>query len=351
MLVRGIVRRRQRQRRRKHVLPLERIVDVGQIGDALDHQPRRYQQRERKGDLRDDEPSAQASYLERRAAPRTVFQDLAHVGSGPPQRGDQPRKQARANRQEQYEEQHGGIEPYREPERDAPGERHQRTIEGHDRHLGDAEAQKAAHEGYGRRVQDLLEDHSAAPRAKRGLERDLFAPQARASQQEVGDVRTRDQEHQGNRAEHRVEQLGDLVADDLLHEGPDDDGHALIGVGVLCCELCHDPAEVGLALFHGAAFGEAAERRQRGARAAFHGEVSGRQRLPQLLIEGELETVGHDADDFRGLTVESDRATDDVPAAIETILPEPVPDQRHRQRTDQSVLRDERAADDGCRSQ
>ena len=94
--------------------------------------------------------------------------------------------------------------------------------------------------------QHLLEDARAAG-AERGADGELFAPRERASEQQVGDVRAGDQEHEGDGGEEHDERHPH-VADDQLLQRHDDGTPPGVGLGILLLEALRDRVHLRLRL-------------------------------------------------------------------------------------------------------
>ena len=181
-----------------------------------------------------------------RCPPRPPFhrarlaEGLAELRARRLQRGHEPEEHTRQQRHDRRHQQHGAVEPtlsIRGRSAGASARRTRRHSE-RDRNPGDAAEHRQQHA-----FREQLPNEPPPARAQRHAHRDLALAHGGAREQQVGDVRARDEEHRGHGAEHDPERRTERRADDLLGEWSH--GHAVVAVrGVLLLETFRDRAEV-----------------------------------------------------------------------------------------------------------
>jgi hypothetical protein len=172
-----------------------------------------------------------------------------------------------------------------------------------------------------------LPDEPPAARAERGAHGQLALARAGAHQQQVGDVGARDEQHEADRAE-QDDEVGLGAAREGVGERLGEGRAPAVRVGVECAR----------ALGHGAHLGVGLPDRDAGAHQAHDLQevvaavlrvlrVEGHRRPDLAGVQGELELVGHDADDRARAVVDADGAADDVGVGAEALAPEAVLDE------------------------
>ena len=185
-------------------------------------------------------------------------------------------------------------------------------IEPPDENHGEAETDNAADEGQEHALDEQLTNDPPPRRAEGHAHGDLPGAMGRAGQQQVGDVRAGDQQHERDRAHERPEDGFDLRANDAIQKRRDHRRDALVAVLVLLRELRGDVAKLAARLLERHAIGQAAVSHE-GPLLPWppeHGRPL-RHRHPDLALERPLEPVGHDADDRGGDGVDADGFADD----------------------------------------
>ena len=207
-----------------------------------------------------------------------------------------------------------------------------------DRPGGGEQAGGAAHRAEQEAFGQELADEVGAGRAKRGADGDLALALRRARQQQAGDVRARDQQHETDGAEQHQERGAD-AADDLVAQRLQPDGAPRVGLWKVprlplgeCLELGARRREARARLQAGedlevvhVPLGEQVARhveRRRG-----HDE---RREHPDARVLGIVEGSRHDAEDRVRHAVDLDPAADDRRVACQLALPDALADDDQR---------------------
>ena len=148
-------------------------------------------------------------------AARAVLQRRRHVRARVLDDRDRAKQQAGADRDRQREQQHDRIE------RDLVQPRQLRRLqvdEQLDAAVGERGADGAADQRDDQRLRHQLPGHAPGFGAEREADRQLLLPRLGAHQEQVGDVRARDQQHEADRAEQNPQHRAD-VADHINSSG------------------------------------------------------------------------------------------------------------------------------------
>ena len=121
------------------------------------------------------------------------------------------------------------------------------------------EAEDAADQRQQHALDEQLADDAPARRAERHADADLARAVRGAREQQVGDVRARDQQHERDRAHQRPEHDPDLPAVLLLVVGDDPRRDVLVGRRIVVGEPRDDRRQLGLRLRGRDAVGEASD--------------------------------------------------------------------------------------------
>ena len=226
------------------------------------------------------------------------------------------------------------------------------------RPLGQQQSDGAAKHREEHAFGDELAHHVAAARAEREARRDLSSSSGKAREQQVGDVRARDQEHARHGAEEQQITLS-LRADRIVQERHDLDRRRRVDVGRVRRAVAggdrrsspRAPASSdtpGRSRAIGLEKEAAAVQLRRREKRHFAGP-----RDPDLLvIQRERGCgLGQDADDRVGRAVERERLAEHRRIAVEALLPHLLADQHHVLAAGAIFIRREVAADHRLQSQ
>ncbi len=194
------------------------------------------------------------------------------------------------------------------------------AIEERQRRLREHDAERGAEQADDRRLGQQLPDDAQAAGAKRRANRDLAMADRRAREQQVGDVRARDHQHERHRAHHRQDHELDLLGNHPVSQRPDHGAPALVLVRIGGRETANHAAHIGRRLLDRHAGLHPREHLQGAHIAGGRLEVR-RQRHPEALRLREHELRRHDADDRVGKSVDGDRPADDRAIAVVAQLP------------------------------
>src|SRR5205085_826565 len=183
---------------REQVISAKTRIKISQVHEAVDEKPGPDQENERDRDLRDDERAAEALPADAGAGiAAAFFQGVVQIEMRRLTSGGEAEDESGDNSDDESEHQHlridrnrisvGGVGRNETAKNTQPAIREQQTNHA---------AEKREHHAFDQK----LFREARAIRAERKAERYLFVPHRRARQQEIRDVRARDQEHEGNRA-------------------------------------------------------------------------------------------------------------------------------------------------------
>jgi hypothetical protein len=209
--------------------------------------------------------------------------------------------------------------------------------------LSDRESGRAAEDREHHALGEQLPRDTAASRAESMANRNLAAADARARQQQIAEVRTRDQEHERDGA-HEHEQLPPHAADDALLQGHDVDAGSFIELWPLTGQPVTDHAHLRVCLRECRATGEASDHFDEvliAIRSKLRREVRGHD-VVELIAKAER--LRHHADNRIRRTVQIDDGADGSSIAGEQSLPQLIADDHHRWSVGLLVLQRERAA-------
>jgi hypothetical protein len=171
----------------------------------------------------------------------------------------------------------------------------------------------------------------------------------RARQQQVGDVRAGDEQHECDSTHQRPEDGAKLRADDAFVERRDNGRNVLVGVLVLALQLRGDVRELAARLLQAHAVGRASVAHQEPRRAALLPERGGElgHRHPHFRRERPLHAFRHHADDGDRQRVDADGFSDDAAIAGVAALPDAVADHHDRRRAGLIVFRTKASSERG----
>ena len=259
-----LVRQPPRERRHRHcrrVLPrrhhdgegqlavgVEAGIDGGQAHEAVQGEAGADEQDDGQGDFRDDERDAEPLPRASRAgAAAAGAQRIGRIGRRALHRRREAEDQRRHEREQERRQEDAAVERrVGEPRNVGRPERDQRRRAP----AGERERARRADRIEHRRLRQELPHEPPAPRAERLADRDLAVARGRARQQQVGDVRARDEHDEADGAEEDVERrlhVAHRVVLQRRHAG----AHVLVGVGILRRERAGDAADLGVRLLHG----------------------------------------------------------------------------------------------------
>ena len=332
-VLRGAVRRRQRDARLKSALGREAEGDALEAVQALDEEHGPDEEDQGGGDLGDDERVAHA------AVP-----PVAH--RSPSRHGDRragARPENRANRDDREQDRGRRRQPEREeeersvhPDLSGAGDRGGREGE---RGLappgGEDETEPAARRREQQSLEPELPHQVRSGRAERDADGELAGAFRGPDEQEAEQVRERgaeDEDDRGEEQEHRPP----VVADQSVLQRVEAHG-VLAGVigGELFAQRGADRGQLRLRRLAGDAGLQAADESQEVGRASqmAEGIAIGHERDDDVdVAERQGELTGENADDLVGLGVDADGLPDGVGSSAEEPLPEPVGDDRHGRR-------------------
>ena len=200
------------------------------------------------------------------------------------------------------------------------GVRRDAAIEQRQRRLGEDDAERRAEQADDRRLREQLPDDAQAAGAKGGPNRDLAMAYRRPREQQVGDVRAGDHQHERHRAHHRQDHELDLLGNHPVAQRPDHRAPALVLVRIGGRETANHAAHIGRRLLDRHAGLHPREHLQGPHITGSRLEV-GRKRHPEALRLREHELRRHDADDRVGKAVDGNRPAHDGAVAVVSQLP------------------------------
>ena len=183
-----------------------------QIREALDQQPGADHERYRERHLADHERASHATArADRRRSTSRLAQREAEIAEAQMKRRRETEQNARADGDDQRERQHPAVDPDRRGARNARRSRGDEDLEPDPRQRDTRDrADDRQHETLG----DELANQPAAPGAERGAQRKLLVPAFGADQQQVGEIRACDEQHEPHRRLKQPERTAD-AADDV----------------------------------------------------------------------------------------------------------------------------------------
>ena len=300
---------------------VEAGIDVAQLAEACEQQCGADEEHQRERNLGHHEHAERALTCTGRAAPFLLQGDI-DVGARRVQRRHQPEDHARDERDAHREQQrpHVDVNLVRTRNRRCRGARE---------HVSQPRCQQGARDAAGKREQqaldDQLPDNAPASGAQRQSNRDLALTRRSAGEQQVRDIRARDQEHAPDRGKQH-QHWCPCVADDLVFERHQRHaGEVLRGVvggercsrqlgdGQLACDARRETRVDGERV-------SLVRRRELRCQRLGHDEVDATH-------EGELRR--QHADNDGRLALDAHCAADRVWRAAEAILPETIADEQH----------------------
>ena len=213
---------------------------------------------------------------------------------------------------------------------------------------GEQKSDGSARTGEKRALREKLADHAPLARPQRRANGELARPADGAREQEVRDVRARDQQQKTDRGEQH-QQEGPHIADDVLFHGHERDPEILVGHRIGRREIAGDGVHLGLRLRESHARFQAADC----VRADVDGAIAKRDVVPPAdggvdvpLRSIEREVRGDHPHHGIWRAVEHDHTPQHGGGRPEPALPEPAAEQDGRSSAEPVVGSAEVAADD-----
>ena len=226
---------------RRHALELDETLDQ-QSGASEEHQ--------RECHFGDDQETAQPAARTAKAAlalriPSPSLEPGMEIG---PRRADcwrQAKDDAGEDRYGERERENRSVDAEHVEPRDVAGIDRPYDIETRQR---DQQADRPAHQAEQHALEKQLSHQALPRRAERGADRHFFLAAGGTRQQQVGDIRAGDQQHERDRSEEH-EHCPAHVADDLLEQRNDADGKRPVAL-VLVANPGGNHAHIGLRVGH-----------------------------------------------------------------------------------------------------
>jgi hypothetical protein len=229
------------------------------------------------------------------------------------------RQDADGSQKGEHGDVHGEDDPVRLP---AVRDRRIERANAEDR---DRQPQRAADDTEQHAFDQQLPDDAPARGAHRNADRDLARPRGRSREEEVCDVRARDEQHEADRAHHREKHGANRPAVEALVERLEiRAAYLLIVLRVLADQPSPDGIHLRLRLAAADTGPHAAEDVEPRDPALL---LLGRdEHRPDIVVLRELHAFWHHADDDRRLAVDTRELADDVRITTVAILPDAVAD-------------------------
>ena len=279
-----------------------------------------------------------------RTAP-TFLQRTGHRASGRLERRRRADEQPGHQRDADRERDDGAVHPHFAEARDAERlETGQRVAApGRDekpRHRADHRQQQA--------FRQQLADEPPAAGAERRPHRELALARGRACEQQVGDVRARDEQHEADGAQQQ-QQRGPRVFDDVAVQRGDRELEVSVVLRVRLLEAFRDVLNVSRRGVTAHAVLHAADHVEEPRAAVVYAErlIVGEWH-PELALGRVRQRRRHHADDRVGDAVQPDRLPDDVRVPAEALHPEAVTEQDDVVFARLVLLRAERTPEDAA---
>ena len=189
---------------------IESGADALKLREAADHQAGANRQDQRERDLGDDQQPLHAAVAAARDAAPAVLQGLDQRRARGAQRRHQAEHHAADRRHGEREEEHRHVHAHFVETRNALRRHRQQRLGAPRRQQ---QADEPRHDREHDALGDELRDDAAAAGAERAADGDLALARRRPREQEVRDIRGRNQQQESDRAEQHVQDLAD-VADD-----------------------------------------------------------------------------------------------------------------------------------------
>ena len=321
----------------RHAFGVDDPVGAGERQQAARHQAGPGEQDQGQGQLGRHEPSHPAPGRPA-GGPRRAGRggEIANVRPRRVQRRRQPEDQGGRQAGRGEERQHAAVDGEIDPEG-----RHQR-LDAHGEQpraqVGEAQAEHPCGARDHHALGQKLPHDARARRPQRHAHADLAGTARVARQQQAGGVGAGDEQHD-DRGDEQRRQSGPQRPVVVLVERVDPRPESRVGVGVGGGEARRDGVEVRLGPRDGHAVGEASHGPEDPPVARLPGQVGREpQRLPQLRPHGELEALGHDADDRRRRAVDADDAADHLGVGAVAARPHAVPEHHDGGRAGPVVL-------------
>ena len=208
----GVARRRHLDAECHGLLGAEPGVDARELGEAAQQQPGADEQEHGHGDLRHDEHRAQPLARAAQHSARFFPQRAGEVRPRALQRGDAAEQQTGEQRDAERDQEHGEVHSRLLEARDVARLRsHERTGSEPRQAQPACAADQCEHGSF----REQLPDQARTPRTKRAAHRQLTLAGAGAREQQVGDVRARDQQHEPDGAEQHEQRCAHSPRDPI----------------------------------------------------------------------------------------------------------------------------------------
>ena len=228
-----------------HVVRIEAGVHAAQLGEAAQQQRRADDEPQRRGDLKDDERVART----RSRAPRGVA--AGSVGNRrSPSAARRLERRPHADGDRNRREHRRGADENRPVESDVLGARQirrQQRRERGDRPARGADSDEAAGGQHRHDFGDRLPDQASAAGAERRADRELALAGERARDEQIGEIRAADQQHDADRGEQDVQRRAN-GRHEVLKRWNDRSAESRVLARMLALELGRDDVHLGLRL-------------------------------------------------------------------------------------------------------
>jgi len=321
------------QHERQHAVRVEAGLDARQRDDAAQHQAGANQQDERQRHLGDDHRAAQPASASQPAARTTNrAQRFGDVGARRAQRRHQTAQHGGAGAGDDREREHPRIHRNRpEPRQFGRSRRDQDLDPGPCQQQAERRAERRHQQALG----EHLPDQPAARRADRRPDRELAAARRGAHDQEIGDVRARNQQHERDGAHHRQDRRPHVADDVVEHRDRVEVETRGLLDRIVRAQIRRDAVHLQLRLLGRHARLQTADHAKDDVVAVGGVEIDARRRPhvrrpvdADARREQQLESRRENADDARAAVAELDVLADDRRIAAVTPLPERVAQDR-----------------------
>ena len=297
-------------------------------------------------DFRDDQRAPHPGRARAAAgAARLLFQRIDRAGGGHLQRGDESEDHAGQDGDADGERERGAVDFHGLQQRQAEAleVRHGAGREDREQQAERGAAERE-HEAFGQQ----LADQARARRAERGPHRDLRLTRGGAGEQQVREIRARDQQDRADRREQQEQRRAEASADVRLQRR-EPRPPARAAVLPFAVQGARQRVHFGLRRLDAHAGLQPADERE--GVAPLIVRLVDRERRPDVGARAwredraEVERGGHHADHGHRFVVDGDRASDQRAIGVEAALPQAVRDQRRLRAFVEAFLLEEQAAD------
>ena len=326
----GVLRAGQTVFQSQQILRFETDLGLQQLAEAANEQAGGDQEQNGEGDLRDDETAAHAIPASAAAAAASAFfQSGLQLRPRHVQSGDETKQPSGENGDRERKEKNARIDG-----RVLRADKVLRQLEQSPQApVRQEHARAAAGQAEHGRFRQQLPNEPPSARAQRRPHRHFPLPREPAREQEIRQVRARDEENRSGRQKEQPEHRSHLTDDELLVEI---DLHAAPGVLLRISgrELARDRIRFRLRLSQAGIRLQMAQRNQKARIASRCDPGKVRHRKPDfdIRIERVLERGRNDAHHTVGLAVENQFLVREIGIAIQALTPELLVDDRDLRR-------------------